>query len=164
MPGMNSRLNSSNPTLVAAFRNALLHQGIIVLLVFALLAVAWVAVREWLRPQAARAAALRGEGEAGGGLPEPAWRQLLRIGFGVLWILDGLLQAQPTMALGLPSQVIEPTAANSPGWVQHIVNWAGTSWSYHPIQAGASAVWIQIGTGVWLIAAPRGPWSRLAGR
>ncbi|HEV2241949.1 MAG TPA: hypothetical protein VGR98_12980, partial [Streptosporangiaceae bacterium] len=151
---MNSGLNSSNPTLVAAFRNALLHQGIIVFLVFALLAVAWVAVREWLRPGAARASSAD---------PEPAWRQLLRIGFGVLWIFDGLLQAQPAMAVGLPSQVVEPTAANSPGWVQHVVNWAGTSWSDHPIQAGASAVGIQVGIGVWLIAAPRGPWSRLAG-
>ena len=88
---------------------------------------------------------------------------MLRIGFGVLWIFDGLLQAQPAMAVGLPSQVIEPTAASSPAWVQHLVNWAGTSWSYHPIQAGASAVWIQVGIGVWLIAARRGPWSRLAG-
>jgi cytochrome oxidase Cu insertion factor (SCO1/SenC/PrrC family) len=155
MPGMNSGLNSNNPTLVAAFRNALLHQGIIVLLVFAVLAVAWVATREWIRASTARAASTA--------TAEPAWRQLLRIGFGVLWIADGLLQAQPAMAVGLPSQVIQPTAANSPGWVQHIVNWAGTTWSYHPIQAGASAVWIQVGIGVWLIAAPRGVWSRVAG-
>jgi cytochrome oxidase Cu insertion factor (SCO1/SenC/PrrC family) len=153
MPGMNSGLNSDNPTLVAAFRAALLHQGIYVLLIFAILAVAWVSAREWLRPaRAARPVT-----------PEPAWRQLLRVGFGVIWIFDGILQAQPAMAAGLPSQVIEPTAASSPGWVQHVVNWAGTSWSYHPIQAGASAVWIQIGIGAWLIAAPRGRWSRLAG-
>ncbi len=153
MPGMNSGLNSDNPTLVAAFRAALLHQGLYVLLIFAILAVAWVSAREWLRP--ARAAQPAD--------PEPAWRQLLRIGFGVIWIFDGLLQAQPAMAAGLPSQVIEPTAASSPTWVQHVVNWAGTTWSYHPIQAGASAVWIQIGIGAWLIAAPRGRWSRLAG-
>jgi hypothetical protein len=160
MPGMNSGLNTSNPTLVAAFRNALLHQGIIAFLVFAVLAVVWVAVREWLRSSGTavtRAAAARAAA------PEPAWRQLLRIGFGVLWILDGLLQAQPAMAVGLPAQVIEPAAASSPGWVQHVVNWAGTTWSYHPVQAGAAAVWIQIGIGVWLIAAQRGPWSRLAG-
>jgi hypothetical protein len=31
MPGMNSGLNSNNPVLVAAFRAALLHQGIIAL-------------------------------------------------------------------------------------------------------------------------------------
>ena len=124
------------------------------LLIFAVLAVAWVSAREWLRP---------GQGSRGSSQPEPAWRQLLRVGFGVIWIFDGLLQAQPAMAAGLPSQVIEPTAASSPAWVQHVVNWAGTTWSYHPIQAGASAVWIQIGIGVWLIAAPRGFWSRLAG-
>src|SRR5215831_18375520 len=145
---MNSGLNSSNPTVVAAFRSALLHQGIIVFLVFAVLAVAWVAVREWLRSAAARATGAPAK-PSEQTLPEPAWRQLLRIGFGVLWIFDGLLQAQPAMAVGLPAQVIEPAAASSPGWVQHVVNWAGTSWSYHPIQAGASAVWIQVGIGVW---------------
>ena len=40
------------------------------------------------------------------------------------------------MAVGLPSKVIEPTAASSPAWVQHLVNWAGTSWSYHPSRLG----------------------------
>ncbi len=153
MPGMDSGLNSNNSTLVAAFRAALLHQGMYVLLVFAILAVAWVSAREWLRPARTARPAVR----------EPAWRELLRIGFGVIWIFDGLLQAQPDMAGGLPSQAIEPTAASSPTWVQHLVNWAGTSWSYHPVQAGAAAVWVQLGIGVWLIAAPRGFWSRLAG-
>jgi cytochrome oxidase Cu insertion factor (SCO1/SenC/PrrC family) len=157
MPGMNSGLDSDNPTIVAAFRSALLHQGIFVLAVFAVLALAWLVIREWGRPALTRAGSRLDAG------PEPAGRQLLRIGFGVIWIFDGLLQAQPAMAEGLPSQVIQPAAATSPDWVQHIVNWAGTSWSYHPIQAGASAVWIQIGIGVLLIAAPRGWWSRLAG-
>jgi cytochrome oxidase Cu insertion factor (SCO1/SenC/PrrC family) len=81
----------------------------------------------------------------------------------VLWILDGILQAQPKMAAGLPSLVIEPTAASSPAWVQHLVNWGGTIWSYHPIQAGAATVWIQVGLGAWLVVASRGRWSRLAG-
>jgi cytochrome oxidase Cu insertion factor (SCO1/SenC/PrrC family) len=158
MPGMNSGLNANNATLVAAFRTAVLHQGIIVLTVFTVLAFAWVALREWMPSAARRGAVLRSAGAA-----EPTWRTVLRIGFGIIWIFDGLLQAQPAMAAGLPSQVIEPTAASSPGWVQHIVNWAGTSWSYHPVEAGAAAVWIQLGIGVWLIAAPRGPLSRLAG-
>ena len=157
MPGMTSGLSNNNPTIVAAFRSALLHQGIFVLAAFAVLALAWLVIREWSRPALTRA------GSRVNAEPEPAWRQLLRIGFGVIWIVDGLLQAQPAMAEGLPSQVIQPAAATSPDWVQHIVNWAGTSWSYHPIQAGASAVWIQIGIGVWLITARRGSWSRLAG-
>ena len=67
------------------------------------------------------------------------------------------------MVVGLPSQVIQPGAASSPAWVQHLVNWAGISWSYHPVQAAAAAVWIQVGIGCWLLAARRGRWSRLAG-
>jgi hypothetical protein len=66
-------------------------------------------------------------------------------------------------AEGLPSAVIEPLAAASPRWVQQVVNWAGTNWSYHPMQAGASAVWIQVGIGIWMLVAARGPLSRLAG-
>ena len=159
MPGMNTGLNADDPTVVAAFRAALLHQGFIALAIFAVLSVVWVAVRE-------RADSAPGHGAAPRSRmahDEPAGHRVLRIGFGLLWVLDGLLQAQPRMAAGLPSQVIEPAAANSPHWVQHLVNWAGTAWSYHPIQAGAAAVWIQIGIGLWLLAAPRGILGRLAG-
>jgi cytochrome oxidase Cu insertion factor (SCO1/SenC/PrrC family) len=160
---MNSGVNVNDPTVIAAFKAVLLHQGLIALLIFGLLGVAWITVRAWL-PAAAQGD--NPEGTSGSHAPaqaEPSWRQVLRIGFGLLWVFDGILQAQPKMAIGLPSQVIQPTAASSPHWVQHVVNWAGTSWSYHPMQAGAAAVWIQIGIGVWLLAAPRGGWSRLAG-
>jgi len=44
-----------------------------------------------------------------------------------------------------------------------VVNGAGTAWSYHPVQASTAAVWIQVGIGIWMLAASRGPWSRLAG-
>ena len=155
MPGMNSGLNAGDPTVVAAFRAALLHQGLIALAIFAVLSVVWVAVRD----RTANAASAAPQTDR----PEPAGHQLLRIGFGLLWLFDGLLQAQPKMAAGLPSQVIEPIAATSPHWVQHLVNWAGTTWSYHPIQAGAASVWIQVGIGLWLLAAPRGLSGRLAG-
>ncbi len=153
MPGMNSGLNVNDPTVVAAFRSALLHQALIALLIFAVLALAWAALRTW-RP------GVPGPELAG---PEPAGRQLLVIGFGNLWLFDAILQAQPKMAIGLPSLVIEPAAASSPAWVQHLVNWAGTTWSYHPVQAGAAAVWIQAGIGIWMVAAPRGAMTRLAG-
>ena len=162
MSGMNSGINVNDPTVVAAFKTALLHQGIIALLIFALLGFAWITVRAWLP------AAQAGTAAGSGSLPapaaaEPSWRQWLRIGFGLLWVFDGILQAQPKMAIGLPSQVIEPAAASSPHWVQVVVNWAGTTWSYHPMQAGASAVWIQVGIGIWMLASAHGPASRLAG-
>ena len=157
MPGMNSGLNPADPTIVAAFRSALVHQWVIVALIFVLLLVAWGATRAWSG----------GHGAAAAGSPapwhEPRARRLLRVGFGILWVFDGILQAQPQMAGGLPQEVIKPAAATSPAWVQHLVNWGGSIWTYHPIQAGAATVWIQVGIGMWLIFAPRGWASRLAG-
>jgi cytochrome oxidase Cu insertion factor (SCO1/SenC/PrrC family) len=187
VPGMNSGLNPADPTLVAAFRSALLHQGAIALLIIVLLGLLWATARTW--PLAAPGAktgetdgpaqtggvrtargtwalgrvTAKADGSKGGGVREARGRWLLRVGFGLLWILDGILQAQPKMAGGLAAQVIEPTAAASPAWVQHLVNWGGSTWSFHPIQAGAASVWIQVGIGVWLLAAKSGPWSRLAG-
>ena len=55
MPGMNSGLNIGDPTVVAAFRNALLHQGLIALAIFAVLGLTWLTVRAWL-PDGAGAA------------------------------------------------------------------------------------------------------------
>jgi cytochrome oxidase Cu insertion factor (SCO1/SenC/PrrC family) len=160
VPGMNSGLSPADPTLVAAFRSALLHQGAIALLIIVFLGLAWATARTWRRPGPGAPA------EAG---PERAvarearGRGLLRVGFGLIWILDGILQAQPKMAGGLAAQVIQPTAAASPAWVQHVANWGGTIWSYHPITSAAASVWVQVGIGVWLLVAKNGLWSRLAG-
>jgi cytochrome oxidase Cu insertion factor (SCO1/SenC/PrrC family) len=94
---------------------------------------------------------------------ESAARRLLRISFGLIWIVDGILQAQISMPLGMIPQAVEPTAAASPSWVQHLVNAGDTIWTYHPITAASAAVWVQVGIGFWLLVAPRGNWSRLAG-
>ena len=187
MPGMNSGLNPGDPTLVAAFRSALLHQGAIALLIIVFLGLLWATARTWrLTAPGAKTPKTDGPAQTGGGRAargtwalgrvavkadrsehggsgEARGRRLLRVGFGLLWILDGILQAQPKMAGGLAAQVIEPAAAASPVWVQHVVNWGGTIWSFHPIESGAASVWIQVGIGLWLLAARSGPWSRLAG-
>ena len=149
MPGMNSGLSPADPTLVGAFRSALLHQGAIALLIIAFLWLIWATARTWrLTTPSQRAdnadpgttengatagadtdgaaAETEGAGQGrrigSGALAEPEWRRLLRVGFGIIWIFDGILQAQPKMAAGLPSLAIEPTAASSPAWVQHVVN------------------------------------------
>ena len=162
MPGMSSGLNINDAQVVAAFGRALLHQGLIAVLLFATLGVIWVTARAWLSQPTISSEANPGTLEPTEHAEPPA-RQVLRIGFGLIWVFDGILQAQPKMALGLPSQVIEPTAASSTHWVQTVVNWAGTNWSYHPLQAAAAAVWIQVGIGVWLLASPKGRLSQLAG-
>ena len=55
MPGMNSGLNLSDPTVVAAFKAALVHQGLIALLIFGLVGLVWITIRAGL-PSAAAAA------------------------------------------------------------------------------------------------------------
>lgn len=163
MPGMGRSLQTGNSLIVSSFHSALFHQFLIVILVVVLCGVAFNVVRtvQYRR--------LRDNGGTAfptppaNSLPEPTARRLLRIGFGSLWVLDGLLQMQSSMPLGLPSGVIQPSAASSPAWVQHLVNSGATIWSNHPVQAATATVWIQLGLGVWLMVAPRGRWSRLGG-
>jgi cytochrome oxidase Cu insertion factor (SCO1/SenC/PrrC family) len=150
MPGMNSGPSPASSILIAAFRSALLHQALIVTLIFVFVLSTWAVMRTAI-----------GGRHADADWREPRARQLLRIGFGALWVFDGLLQAQPQMAGGMPAQ-LQATGAGSPGWVVDLVNWGANIWSYHPIAAAASTVWIQIGIGLWMIFAVRG-WSlRLA--
>ncbi len=95
--------------------------------------------------------------------PEALARRVLRIGFGALWICDGLLQLQSAMPLGIPGGVLQPAAASSRGWIQAVVNFGVVIWEKHPVQAAAATVWIQLGIGAMLLVASRGRWSRLGG-
>ncbi len=156
---MNSGSSASSLALVADFRAVLLAEGTVMFLLFVLLAIGWVACREMLLARArAWLAAQRGRWPA-----EPGGRRVARIGIGVLWIVDGLLQAQPAIPALLPSRVITPAAYGSPGWVQHMVHWGTQIWSGDPVEAAAGAVWIQLGIGIWLVSVPSPRWSRLAG-
>jgi hypothetical protein len=57
MSGMGAVLQLTNPTVVAAFRAALIHQAIVALLIFFLIALLWVSVREWVPSSATGGAA-----------------------------------------------------------------------------------------------------------
>ena len=50
MPGMNSGINATDPTVTAAFRAALAHQGLIALAIVVLIALLWAASKAWLPP------------------------------------------------------------------------------------------------------------------
>ena len=161
MPGMGTPSGSGGSTVVSAFHSALLSQGALILLVAVLLLVVWNA----LRSLQYRRAVARGDSYPPPRRPlgvEPYARRVLRLGFGFLWIIDGLLQLQPGMPLGMPTDVLQPSAASAPGWVQGLVGFGVTTWSRHPSEAAASAVWIQLGIGVFLLVAPRGRWSQAA--
>ena len=140
MPGMGRSLQTGNSLIVSSFHSALFHQFLIVILVVVLCGVAFNVVRtvqyRRLRDNGSTAFPPRPATT----LPVPTARRLLRLGFGSLWVLDGLLQMQSSMPLGLPSGVIQPSAASSPAWVQHLVNSGTTIWSNHPVEAAAATV------------------------
>ena len=163
MPGMNSGVNVNDPTVVAAFKAALVHQGIIALLIFAVLGLAWLTVRAL----AARCAAGATGGTGGPARSHPGRARLAAGCCGSASACcgssTGSCRPSRRWRSACPRRSSSPSRPAHRRWVQHLVNWAGTTWSYHPMQAGASAVWIQVGIGIWLLAASRGPLSRLAG-
>ncbi len=163
MSGMGASTSSTgNASVVGDFHTALVLQGALILVILLLLVLGW----NLLRSLQYRRAVARGERYPGPRMvmaAEPYARRVLRMGFGVLWLIDGLLQVQPGMPLGMPANVLQPAAAGSPGFVQRLVGFAVTTWSHHPSEAAASAVWIQLGIGMLLLVAPRGRWSRGAG-
>jgi cytochrome oxidase Cu insertion factor (SCO1/SenC/PrrC family) len=160
MPGMHTGLRTDNPVVLSAFKAAILHQFLVVLGILILLAVAWSVLRA---AELRRAIAEKSSGPAASpwAHPEPLGRHVLRIGFGLLWVVDGILQAQSSIPLGMVPESIQPSAAASPAWIQHLVNVGTTIWSNHPIAASVSSIWIQVGIGIWLLVAPRGYWSRM---
>jgi cytochrome oxidase Cu insertion factor (SCO1/SenC/PrrC family) len=162
MPGMGHAPGAGNSEIIHQFHTTLGRQAALILVVMLLLFVAW----NGLRSLQYRRAVARGEPyppPRQQSAPEPPARRLLRIGFGVLWVIDGLLQLQQAMPLGMPSSVLRPAASGSPEWVQRLVGFGVETWTRHPTSAAASAVWIQLGIGMFLLVAPRGWWSRLAG-
>src|ERR1700722_7607308 len=100
MPGMQSGLDVSNQLVAAAFKAALRHQLFVVAAIFVLLWLARLIAASWWPARGAGQAAAEAAPQQVR-RPESAGRRLLRIGFGILWIFDGILQAQPAMPLGL---------------------------------------------------------------
>jgi hypothetical protein len=85
--GMSPGLETNNPAIVAVFHLALRHQGLVVL---SIVAVAWVTLNV-LRTQQFRRAALD-DGppvpRLSGRIREPSALRLLRISFGLIFLLD----------------------------------------------------------------------------
>ena len=160
---MGRTLQSDNPTIVSAFHTALLHQLFVVFVIGAVLAIALNVIRTFQYRLLAAVGRTTFPTGVRWECAEPPARRILRIGFGILWVFDGLLQLQSSMPLGLPSSVIQPSASTSPSWVQHLVNSGLNIWTLHPVGAAAATVWIQVGLGLWLLVAPRGLWSRVGG-
>ena len=164
MPGMGTSLQTDNATVISAFKSALFHQGLVVLVILALLAVAWNLLRGLQLRQVTSAGGPVPRIMSEPTVPEPAALRLLRIAFGCIWIFDGILQAQVSMPLGLASGVIQPAASSSPVWVaaprqrrrDDLEQPSGLGGRFCGLDPGRHR---RVGCS-WR---PRGNWSRLAG-
>jgi len=87
---------------------------------------------------------------------EPRGRRILRISLGVLWIVDGLLQAQPAMPASFVQTVLVPALGSAPDWLYGVIDPFGRLWLQHPVAADAVTVWIQVGLGAALIVGGSG--------
>ena len=148
---------------VSAFHTALVEQLLVVVALVVGVWAAWNALRNARYRRSLTDGVLPAHRPRVAVVPEPPARKLLRLGFGWLWIFDGLLQLQSGMPLGMPDGVIRPAASSSPVWLRALVDYGATLWSRHPVMVAASVVWIQLGVGILLLVAPRGWWSRWAG-
>ena len=153
MPGMGQRsIDLTNPFVVALFRHAsfvtlLLWLGGVAMALLVVLALTGGLLRFNLAPNAAR---------------EPRARTYLRWGFGGLWFVDGLLQFQSSMPLGLANNVVAPMSVGTPSWLHSVMSAGITLWNSHPVTMASGVAWLQVGLGLLLIVS-RGVTSRFAG-
>ena len=82
-----------------------------------------------------------------GGLGEPRSRTYLRMAFGAIWLIDGILQFQASMPLAMANGIVAPAAAGTPSWL-HALMFDGIGiWNNHPIALAVGTAWIQVGIG-----------------
>ena len=93
---------------------------------------------------------------------EPPARRFLRVGFGLLWLVDGLLQAQPAMPAGFVAHTLTPGISSSPSWLADLVQPLAQAWAHHPVTADAVTVSIELGLGLLLLLGGQGLLARSA--
>ena len=136
-----SQLSLTNPLIVSYFRHDLLVRsvGLFVALGLVFLLVALVTGR------------VRTFNLTTVGITEPRNRTFLRLAFGGLWLIDGLLQFQPSMPLGLGTGVVAAATPGTPGWLHALMNSGILLWNEHPIALAVGTAWIQVGIGIVLV-------------
>lgn len=142
MPGMNpNAFDLSNALIVALFRHALFVSGLLRLTIIAMVIMFALALSRRilhfnLSPE---------------GLSEPRARTYLRWSFGLIWLVDGILQFQVSMPLGLANNVVRPLETNTPSWLHALMNHGILLWNSHPINLAVGVAWLQVGIGLVLL-------------
>ncbi len=85
--------------------------------------------------------------------PYPSGYYILYWGMGILWLLDGLLQAQPPMATSMFVDMdVASNLAHQPHWLVALLGAGIQLWTNHQIGSAVLAVLIQVGIGVGILA------------
>jgi cytochrome oxidase Cu insertion factor (SCO1/SenC/PrrC family) len=93
---------------------------------------------------------------------EPRARRFLRLAFGLLWVVDGLLQAQSKMPGSFVAEVLQPGISTGPSWFGDVVTPMARAWTRHPVAADVATVWVQLGLGLLILIGGRGALAKLA--
>ncbi len=86
---------------------------------------------------------------------ETGFRHMIKVIFGSLWILDGVLQLQPEMSYGFLSSVITPVVSGLPALIQPFFMGIVSEWAHYPILFDATSAIVQITIGVGLLLVSR---------
>lgn len=78
-------------------------------------------------------------------------RSFLRHGLGILWVLDGLLQAQPGMPAGFAAGILSPAAQGQPAPLAALLHWEAAIWQLHPAHFAVATVLVQLGVGLAIL-------------
>jgi hypothetical protein len=82
-------------------------------------------------------------------------QRLLAYGLAGLWIVSGLLQAQPALfSSAIMVNVLVPVVEREPAWFSHVVLWGDKLWSSHLASANLAVVVGEIGLGLIISLGP----------
>ncbi len=136
-----SLLNYISPVIIHTFLIRLFQSSAVVLFII----LAWAALKS--RPEKPSAAHEKGSA------PYPQGYKILWWGLGLLWVFDGLLQAQPPMATSMFVDMdVASNLANQPHWLVGLLGAGIQLWTNHQISSSVFAVLIQILIGAGILA------------
>ncbi len=90
-----------------------------------------------------------------------AYRWLAR-GLAGLWILDGLLQAQPLMNTHFINGILAPSIQSQPAPLAFAIKLGIRLWAWNPVAWNEVAVWVQITIGLMILLGGLSVWRRRA--
>lgn len=131
-----------SPVVLKVFYTLLLKQAALVIF---LAVVVWLLVRNRAWGRRLVAAWTPADAEQAQTMPSIRKAQKwLAFGLGGLWIIDGLLQAQPAMSNQFISNLVEPLISQLPGALPQLLQPPLYIWTLHPVLFDSLAVWVQV--------------------